>query len=65
VYVLEDGEESLKQEKHKVVREVGNVTADTELTFEYGIRAEEMDSSVQAIPFQVPGETFPRNFRCC
>lgn len=45
-----------ESDAHRVSRELGNVTADSEVTFEYGVRsADELNqfSGLEALPFQV------------
>jgi len=56
LYVQEEGQiQPKKEEKNiaRVVRDVGNVTSDTELTFEYGVRPDAQIDHCPQLPFQV------------
>jgi len=54
LYVQEDGDESggkLNTAENRIVRDVGNVTDDTELAFKYGVKPE-IENISEKLPFQ-------------
>ena len=54
LYLRDDTNEETSDQKNYTTKLIGNVTKDTEITFEYGIRKGNHNNlKVDALPFQV------------